>query len=160
MRSATGTASSQKARGAGSTVLIFRLARMSGFRLGKALAALGMRTHEFAALHHLDQAGPLSQQELGSELRINPSNLVGVLDALEADGLVVRPRDPADRRRHLVGLTPAGQRRLAQAKEAVEAAEQDVLAPLSRAEREQFRRILERLASHGCGGSPRQGRTC
>jgi DNA-binding MarR family transcriptional regulator len=150
MRSPTATASPERAGGTGSTVLIFRLARMSGYRLGKALAALEMRTHEFALLHHLKQAGPLSQQELGSELRINPSNLVGILDALEADGLVVRPRDPADRRRHLVDLTPAGQRRLAEAKLAVEAAEEDLLAPLSEAERERFRRTLERLASHGC----------
>jgi len=158
MRSATDTAVSERSGGAGSTVLIFRLARVSGYRLGKALAALEMRTHEFAVLHHLHQAGPLSQHELGSELRINPSNLVGVLDALEADGLIVRPRDPADRRRHLVELTPVGQRRLVHAKHAVEAAEQDLLAPLSKSEREQFQRTLERLASHACGGGARRGR--
>jgi DNA-binding MarR family transcriptional regulator len=133
---------------------------MSGYRLGEALAALEMRTHEFAVLHHLHQAGPLSQQELGSALRINPSNLVGMLDALEAEGLVVRPRDPADRRRHLVELTGAGRRKLAEAKRAVEAAEQDLLAPLSRAERVQFRRTLERLASHGCGSGARRGGAC
>jgi DNA-binding MarR family transcriptional regulator len=156
MRSATATASPERAGGTGTTVLIFRLARMSGYRLGKALAALEMRNHEFALLHHLSQAGPLSQQELGSELRINPSNLVGILDDLEADGLIVRPRDPADRRRHLVDLTPSGQRRLAKAKLAVEAAEEDLLAPLSKGEREQFHRTLERLASHGCG----RGRAC
>ena len=144
----------------GSALLIFRLARATGYRLTQALAALDMRTHEFAVLHHLHQAGPLSQQELGSALRINPSNLVGMLDALEADGLVVRPRDPADRRRHLVELTPKGQRRLSQAKRAVEAAEQDLLAPLSRIERENFHRILERLASHACGGAGRRGHAC
>jgi DNA-binding MarR family transcriptional regulator len=119
-----------------------------------------MRTHEFAVLHHLNQAGPLSQQELAGALRINPSNLVGMLDALEADGLVVRPRDPDDRRRHLVDLTDAGRRRLSEAKRAVEAAEQDLLAPLSRTERLQFQRILERLASHACGPSGRRGRAC
>lgn len=144
----------------GCTVLIFRLARMSGYRLGEALSVLEMRTHEFAVLHHLRQAGPLSQQELGSALRINPSNLVGVLDTLEADGLVLRPRDPADRRRHLVELTSAGQRRLTQAKRAVEAAEQDLLAPLSQAERDRFHRTLERLASHACGRAGRRGRAC
>jgi DNA-binding MarR family transcriptional regulator len=133
---------------------------MSGFRLGEALAALEMRTHEFAVLHHLQQAGPLSQQELGAALRINPSNLVGMLDSLEAEGLVVRPRDPADRRRHLVELTQAGRRRLAEAKRAVEAAEQDLLAPLSSAERERFHRTLERLASHGCGHGASRGRAC
>ena len=54
-----------------------RLARMAGYRLGEALAAMEMRTHEFAVLNHLSESGPLSQQELGQALRINPSNLVG-----------------------------------------------------------------------------------
>jgi DNA-binding MarR family transcriptional regulator len=133
---------------------------MSGYRIGQALAALDMGTHEFAVLNHLQQAGPLSQQDLGSALRINPSNLVGLLDALEADGLIVRPRDPADRRRHLVDLTAPGQRRLARAKQAAAAAEQELLAPLSEVERKDLHGMLERLASHSCAGTSRRGRGC
>jgi MarR family transcriptional regulator, lower aerobic nicotinate degradation pathway regulator len=144
----------------GYALLIFRLARATGYRLGAALAGLGMRTHEFAVLHHLHDAGPLSQQQLGGALRINPSNLVGLLDALQADGLVVRPRDPADRRRHLVGLTPAGERRLTHAKRAAATAEQDLLSPLSDEEREQFRHLLERLATHVCAAPGSRGRSC
>src|SRR3954464_15619417 len=137
-------------------MLIFRLARVTGYQLGRALESLEMRTHEFAVLHHLHYAGPLSQQELGGALRINPSNLVGLLDALEADGLIVRPRDPTDRRRHLVGLTPAGHSRFVQAQRAVAKAEQDLLAPLAADEREQLHALLERLAGHSCG----PGRRC
>jgi DNA-binding MarR family transcriptional regulator len=111
-------------------------------------------------LHHLRQAGPLSQQELGSALRINPSNLVGLLDTLEGDGLIVRPRDPADRRRHLVELTAEGQRRLAEAKRAVAVAEQDLLAPLTEVERVQLNGVLERLASHTCAVTRGRGRAC
>jgi DNA-binding MarR family transcriptional regulator len=136
---------------------VVRLARLAGYRLGQALEALEMRTHEFSVLHHLQQAGPLSQQELGAALRINPSNLVGLLDALEADGLIVRPRDPTDRRRHLVGLTVNGKRRLELARRATGAAERELLAPLSPAEREEFRSYLERLAGHACGA---RGRAC
>ena len=151
VKPATGTrASSQAAGAAGHTMLIFRLARVSGYRLTQALAALEMRTNEFAVLHHLHEAGPLSQQELGGALRINPSNLVGLLDALEADGLIVRPRDPADRRRHLVGMTTAGHERLVQAKRAAAQAEQDLLSPLSPTERELLYGFLERLAGHSC----------
>jgi DNA-binding MarR family transcriptional regulator len=150
----------EKVGSAGSAVLILRLARATGYRLAEALAALDMRNHEFAVLHHLHQAGPLSQQELGSALRINPSNLVGLLDALEGDGLVVRPRDPADRRRHLVELTAEGQRRLAKAKRAVEAAEQDLLAPLTEVERVRLIGVLERLASHTCAVSGGRRRAC
>jgi MarR family transcriptional regulator, lower aerobic nicotinate degradation pathway regulator len=142
------------------TLLIFRLARATGYRLGEALAGLDMRTHEFAVLHHLRQAGPLSQQELGGALRINPSNLVGLLDALQEDGLIVRPRDPTDRRRHVVELTAAGQLRLAEAKQAVAAAEHDLLAPLTEAERSRLQAVLERLASHTCTVNGGKGRGC
>jgi MarR family transcriptional regulator, lower aerobic nicotinate degradation pathway regulator len=141
-------------------LLVFRLARATGYRLGEALAALDMRTHEFAVLHHLRQAGPLSQQELGGALRINPSNLVGLLDALQADGLIVRPRDPADRRRHLVELTAAGRHRLAEAKLGVAAAEQDLLAPLTEVERSRLLAMLERLAAHTCAVKGGKGRGC
>ncbi len=111
---------------------VIRLARMTGYRIGRALAELGMRTHEFGVLDHLDRAGPISQQELGAALRIDPSNLVGLLDALQHDGLVVRARDTADRRRHLVGLTDGGHRRLESAKRATAEAESELLAPLAR----------------------------
>jgi DNA-binding MarR family transcriptional regulator len=153
--SASTTPLSEPAGTTGHSMLIFRLARVTGYRLAQALASLEMRTNEFAVLHHLQQAGPLSQQELGGALRINPSNLVGFLDDLEADGLVVRPRDPADRRRHLVGLTPAGHRRLVQAKRAVAQAEQDLLTPLDSRERAQLHGFLERLAGHSCGPGQR-----
>ena len=132
-----------------------RLARMAGYRLGKALAAMEMRTHEFAVLNHLSESGPLSQQELGQALRINPSNLVGLLDLLEGDGLLVRVRDPHDRRRHLVTLTAVGRRRLVHAWETAAAAEADLLSPLSDHEREQLRGMLERLVGHACGPGSR-----
>ena len=140
----------------GLALLIVRLSRMAGYRLGEALAAMNMRTHEFSVLNYLAEAGPLSQQEVGQALRINPSNLVGLLDLLEADGLLVRARDPRDRRRHLVQLTPAGRQRLARAWHAAEAAEEDLLSPLAPAERAQLRSALERLVGHDCGA----GRRC
>jgi DNA-binding MarR family transcriptional regulator len=142
------------------SVLIFRLARVTGHRLAKALEALDMRNHEFAVLHHLEHAGPLSQQGLGAALRISPSNLVGLLDALEADGLIRRPRDPADRRRHLVALTAAGRQRLAHAKQAAIAAEHDLLAPLNARERKELHGMLERLAGHACATPGRRGGAC
>jgi DNA-binding MarR family transcriptional regulator len=135
----------------GLVLLIVRLSRMAGYRLGEALASMEMRTHEFPVLNHLAEAGPLSQQEVGQALRINPSNLVGLLDVLEADGLLVRARDPGDRRRHLVELTSAGRKRLAGAWSAAEQAEEDLLSPLSPAERGALHDALERLVGHGCG---------
>lgn len=145
------------APGAGTGLLIHRLARAAGWRLARALEEHGMRPPEFVALHHLAEAGPVSQQELGEAIRINPSNLVGLLDALERDGQLVRDRDPDDRRRHLVDLTAAGRRRLAEARRAAADAEEELLAPLAPRERARFRAYLERLTTHACGCSPMRG---
>jgi DNA-binding MarR family transcriptional regulator len=139
----------------GLVLMVVRLSRMAGYRLAEALTAMDMRTHEFAVLNHLSESGPLSQQELGQALRINPSNLVGLLDLLEGDGLLVRVRDPHDRRRHLVELTAPGRNRLLRAWEAAKAAEHDLLSPLSEAERDQLRGMLERLVGHACGRGDR-----
>jgi len=141
------TASAEAACG----LLVLRLGRAFGRRLAAALESIGMRGHEFAALHLLSDSGFLSQQQLSEGLRIHPSNVVGLLDALEADGFVARTRDPADRRRHLVGLTPAGVRRLAQAQQAAIEAERELLAPLAPSEREELNSYLGRLAAHSCG---------
>src|SRR5436190_8395065 len=94
--------------GAGYGLLIFRLARASAWRLGRSLTDSGLRWPEFAVLHHLDAQGPIAQRDLALALRIQPSNLVAVLDQLEERGLLRRPADPADRRRHRVELTAQG----------------------------------------------------
>lgn len=136
--------------GAGCSVLLSRLSRMSRWRLRKAFAALSMRTHEFAVLHYLAEAGPLSQRELGQALRVDPSNLVALLDELEGSGSVLRRRDPADRRRQLVALTEAGMARLRQAEHAALDTEREMLDPLAPAERTQLHSLLERMAAHAC----------
>jgi DNA-binding MarR family transcriptional regulator len=133
-------------------LLILRLGRAAAFRLGSALSALEMRPHEFAVLSGLAEAGPMSQGRLGASMRVHASNLVALIDGLEADGFVVRRRDPADRRRYLVELTAGGRRRLERARQAAEHAEDELLAPLNEAERERLHEYLTRIAAHACGG--------
>jgi DNA-binding MarR family transcriptional regulator len=135
---------------AGCGLLLLRLARAAGYRFGRALERLGIRSHHFAVLHQLDAAGPASQQAIGQALRVHPSNLVRLLDELEAAGLVVRGVDPRDRRRYLLKLTPAGRRVLDRARSAVEAAERDLLAPLSPGERRELQAMLARVSWHAC----------
>ncbi|MBA2522244.1 MAG: MarR family transcriptional regulator [Solirubrobacterales bacterium] len=136
-------------------VLFFRLSRASGEGLGGALSGLDMRAPEFAILHQLDDAGPISQQALGQALRIHPSNLVAMIDDLEGAGLLIRPRDPADRRRYLLELTDKGRLRLEQARVAALEAELEMLSPLNGREREQLRGLLARVAGHSCAPQDR-----
>jgi DNA-binding MarR family transcriptional regulator len=141
-------------------LLILRLGRASAVRLGAALGELAMHPHEFAVLHALSEAGPISQGRLGETLRVHASNLVAVIDGLEADELVLRRRDPVDRRRYLVELTARGRRRLEQARHAAEQAEADLLAPLDEAERLSLHWYLTRIAAHACAVGRGKGRSC
>ena len=134
----------------GCGLLILRLARASAWRLGRSLADSGLRWPEFAVLHHLDAQGPVAQRDLALALRIQPSNIVGLLDDLERRGLLRRSPDPVDRRRHRVELTETGHRTLTQATKAARLAEVDLLDPLTSAERREFHALLVRLTAHTC----------
>jgi MarR family transcriptional regulator, lower aerobic nicotinate degradation pathway regulator len=146
--------------GSGSGLLIFRLARASAWRLGRSLRESGLRSPEYAVLHHLDAQGPIAQRDLALALRIQPSNLVALLDQLQERELLARSPDPLDRRRHRVELTAPGRRAVKRAREATRRAESDLLGPLSASERREFRALLVRLTAHTCdrGASGRGGR--
>jgi DNA-binding MarR family transcriptional regulator len=136
--------------GAGSALLILRLARASAWRLGRSLAESGLGWAEYAVLHHLDAQGAVAQRELAAALRIQPSNMVALLDELQHRGLLDRSPDPADRRRHRVELTPRGHAMLARATKAARAAEADLLAPLTAGERRRLHSYLVRVTAHTC----------
>lgn len=105
-------------------------------------ARLGMRLKEFAALAQLREQCPISQQELGEILCVDANNLVILLNDLERAGFALRRRDPADRRRHLVEITPEGEQAFASAEDAIAAVEEDVLASLSAGERAELRSLI------------------
>ncbi|MEV4560505.1 MarR family transcriptional regulator [Kitasatospora sp. NPDC049285] len=68
---------------------------------------------QVAVLRHLDQAGPDSTSGLAAAERMRPQSMAKIVAALELSGLVERSPDPADGRRQLVALTPAGRERRA-----------------------------------------------
>ena len=62
-----------------------------------------------AVLEHLAMAGPLTIGEAAAHLDRAQSVVSEIVSHLEVQGLLERERDPADRRRTLVWLAPAGQ---------------------------------------------------
>jgi DNA-binding MarR family transcriptional regulator len=126
----------------GSMVLLTRLSKVLYRRSNEDL--LGMRLRQFITLSYLRDYAPAPQQQLCDSLCIDANNLVLLLNSLEHAGHVRRRRDPADRRRHLVELTPAGCRALERAERAQEAVEDEVLAALNPQERATLRRLLAR----------------
>jgi DNA-binding MarR family transcriptional regulator len=127
------------------TFLLARLGRVAARRLNEHLAVTGLKPSHAAILIELCAFGPISQQALGERLHVDPSNLVGSLNALERDGLVLRRRDPADRRRHIVEVTQEGIERLPACDNPVDALEDQLFAGLSSEERKQLHGLLGRI---------------
>jgi DNA-binding MarR family transcriptional regulator len=127
------------------------VARHAGRLVADALAEEGVRRQHFTVLSALAEQGAASQAALGRRLWIDRSDLHAILGELERDGLVARVRDAEDRRRNLVELTPAGAATLKRLDARVQAAQNELLEPLSSAERQRLRRLLKRLVEHHAG---------
>jgi DNA-binding MarR family transcriptional regulator len=84
------------------------VARLLRRRFEKALenAGLGLTVAEARTLAFVSRRPGLRQSTLADELCVEPMTLVGFLDRLEAQGLIERVADPADRRAKLIRLLP------------------------------------------------------
>ena len=105
------------------------------------LGALGLSLPKLLALKALTEAGeslPLGQ--LAERLSCVKSNITQLVDRLEADGLVARKADPADRRTRLAVLTAKGRKACADGSRVQQQTERDLLATLSRDETPATRR--------------------
>ncbi len=139
-----------------SAALLDHLARLARLHTEATLDRLGLRSRHLVALTVLREHAPATQQSLASALAIDRTNLVGLLNELEADGYLVRRRSPEDRRRHIVELTPAGERALARAERALDRAEAELFHGLDEQERATLRELLLRAtAGHvlDCAGA-------
>ena len=99
-------------------------------------------------IHAISIMQPVSQKDVANLVRVDPSDLVGILDELENAGYVERKRDSKDRRRQLLSLTKKGieaRKKL----ELIGAESMDkTLAPLEDGEREILRALLLRVLIH------------
>ncbi len=129
-----------------SLALVNHLARVSRRGSEAALAPLGLRPIHLVALTLLRDHGSATQQALAEALRIDASNLVAVLNDLESAHLLVRARDPLDRRRHIVEISPAGVATLRRAERALAAVQDEVLAALDDDDRATLHELLLRAA--------------
>jgi len=83
-------------------------------RLEEALAKVGLSGAKQAALTSLVEAGqPVALGELAERCACVRSNITQLVDRLEADALVRRVDDPADRRSLRAAITPLGRERQA-----------------------------------------------
>ncbi len=138
----SGEMGSMRASAPNSMVLLTRLAKQVYRRSDEQL--LGMHLRHLMTLSYLRDHTGCPQQELAEVLCMDANNVVLLLNELEDLGYIARRRDPDDRRRHRVELTPAGTKALAKAEKAQEGIEDDVLSALDADERETLWRLLSR----------------
>lgn len=112
-----------------------------------ALSSVSGHKWHYAVLVALDEGGPASQTELRRRTGLYPSDLVGVLDALEARNYARRSADPSDARRNVIHVTSRGSARLRELGELVSAAQARVLEPLTADDRETLVRLLRELVA-------------
>ena len=106
---------------------------------------LGMRLKPYMALGYIRDHPGATQQELENALFMDANTVVLILNELEAAQFSIRKRDPQDRRRHIVEMTPAGRRAIERADKARESLEDEVLAPLSAEDRQTLRKLVQRV---------------
>ncbi|MEU5262043.1 MarR family winged helix-turn-helix transcriptional regulator [Amycolatopsis sp. NPDC021455] len=127
--------------------LVDHLARRLRLRSESVLAPLGLRPRHLIPLTVLRDRGGSAQQDLAKFLEMDGTNVVTLLNELEAEGLVERRRSPTDRRRHLVELTDVGAKLLARAEFALAAVEDEVFQTLSHDQRETLYALLQQAAT-------------
>ncbi|PKW11113.1 DNA-binding transcriptional regulator, MarR family [Streptomyces sp. 1222.5] len=129
--------------------LLGRAAARGRALVADALAAEGMKMWHHVVLSAVRDLAPVAQADLGRGVGLDPKDVVGILNDLQSAGLVVRAPDPADRRKNAVSLTDDGARTLDRCEAAARSANDELLAPLSAVEREQFTALLTRISGTG-----------
>lgn len=124
--------------------LFFRLWRASHTRTADALDSIGLTPALFALLNVLGAREGEIQQQLSSDMGIDPSAMVKLINELENEGLAERRRRPGDRRAWEVTITSEGTRTLERARRLVAQVEDEVLSGLNTADRRELMKLLRR----------------
>jgi DNA-binding MarR family transcriptional regulator len=126
-------------------MLLLKIGKAAERRFEKALKPSGLSPRHLGVLFEV-QACPTSQQALIETIGVDPSKLVGLLNDLEADGLIVRKRDQEDRRRHIVEVSAKGSARLEEAKKIAATVEEELLGGLDAGQRAELLALLAHVA--------------
>ncbi|MDX8034983.1 MarR family winged helix-turn-helix transcriptional regulator [Lentzea sp. BCCO 10_0856] len=117
-------------------------------REARRLARNALRGPHVTVLAFLAEQEAVAQKRISDRVRMDPSDLVSVLDDLEQQGFALRKRDERDRRRFTVSITDAGRQALRERLDAARAHEEELLAPLTSQERVELTTLLRKAYLH------------
>ena len=128
-----------------------RTARLASRAFDDALAAAGGSLPVWLILISLKSQRLANQRKLAEAIGIQGATLTHHLNAMEADGLVTRRRDPTNRRVHLVELTEAGEALFQRLRAAAVAFDRQLRTGLADEDVATLARLLDRLSNNVVG---------
>jgi DNA-binding MarR family transcriptional regulator len=134
--------------------LLSQVSGQSDRLMNDGLAQVDARKWHYAVLASLQEYGPGSQATLSRRTGIYRSDMVGVLNELADRDLIERESDPDDRRRNVITITAQGRRHLRRLDKVMDDLHDELLDPLTPAERDQLVQLLIRLLDHHTQRTP------
>jgi len=130
------------------TGFLLRKVSAASFRVFAEIVAVhGLHPMHFGMLTIIEAEEPISQQELGRRVGIDPSTMVARMDVLEQRGLIERARSTDDRRSYEIRVSDAGRKLLVELREEARVHGERFFAPLTQDERAQLHALLTKLAA-------------
>jgi|SRR5450830_18036 len=111
----------------------------------KRMAKFELRPVDFTVLSLLRANPNINQKRLSQEINVSPPNLATLLDRLEQRDLVMRQRNPQDRRSQTLVLTSSGMRMCAKAEKTAVELETRATEALNQSERDELIRLLQKI---------------
>lgn len=104
-----------------------------------------LRPVDFTILSLIKANPSITQKRLAQAANVSPPNLAPLLDKLEGRGVVIRQRNPMDKRSQTLALTEEGISLCIKAEETALALETEATAALSDGERAELIRLLQKV---------------
>lgn len=145
-RSGSDRKEAPKTGGSASMFAFLGVAEQLYVRIAEALASVGLSYAKYELLRNLhDAAQPVTLGVLAEGQGCARSNITQLMDRLEADGLVRRVDDPADRRSVRAELTSLGAAKAEEGAGQIDSVRAEFAASFTADERRQLGRLLDKL---------------
>lgn len=129
---------------------LFRVYQKMQRQVQRILEGAGLTAAQFDVLANLGMSEGITQQELAGRLLVTKGNVCGLLDRMEAAGMVERRPDSADRRANRVHLTRQGRAALRNAFPAHLGLVGQCMGAISTAEQQTLTSLLARIEQAEC----------
>ena len=125
---------------------VLRLAAQRHAAIFQAHSLMKLTPTQFSALIRIAEVGTCSQNHLGRLTAMDVATIKGVIDRLREKALVTLRRDPGDKRRTVIALTPMAEEMIGQLQDVGRTITEATLEPLTAQERVRLLRLLKKIA--------------